>query len=126
MIIVMTLFSSRFLLVSLYVLLYVALMKPQPQTIVISPVTPLVINRFHLEHTETLSCPCSNSSIPYKHFVSNTIRFHPICTSTFISEEWINALNLPDASKYGVRDFRTTASSQVSQYYLSKKSSHQL
>lgn len=51
----------------------------------------------------------------YKVFISNTISFHPVCSSYFVSQEWIEALYHPDASRYGSPDFRTTAASQVSQ-----------
>ncbi|CAF4193108.1 unnamed protein product, partial [Adineta steineri] len=61
---------------------------------------------------ETLSCPCSTTSISYKNFVSNTIKLHPVCSSRFASQEWIHGLYLPNASRYRVSDFRTTASSQ--------------
>jgi hypothetical protein len=39
---------------------------------------------------------------------------HQICSSDFVKQEWIDALYIPDASRYGAIDFRTTASSQVS------------
>ncbi|CAF1083820.1 unnamed protein product, partial [Adineta steineri] len=63
-------------------------------------------------HNKTLSCPCSTTSISYKNFVSNTIKLHPVCSSRFVSQEWIHALYLSNASQYEVSDFRTTASSQ--------------
>jgi hypothetical protein len=41
---------------------------------------------------------------------------HQICSSDFVSQEWINAFYIPDASRYGAIDFRTTAHSQVTSY----------
>jgi hypothetical protein len=102
------------LLVSLYVLFYITLVKPQSRTINISEVTPLIFNELYLKYGETLSCPCSTNAIPYKDFVSNTITFHPICSSIFVSQQWIAALYFENASAYGMPDFRTSASSQVS------------
>ncbi|CAF0999681.1 unnamed protein product [Adineta steineri] len=87
-------------------------MKPQSRTIIISPVTPIIFNQLYLKYAETLSCPCSTVTIPYSAFVNNTITFHPICSSIFVSQQWIQALYFPNASTYGVPDFRTTASSQ--------------
>jgi hypothetical protein len=84
--------------------------------ITISSITPVLFNKLYLEHAQTLSCPCSKSITPYKEFLSNTIRFDPVCSSIFVSQEWIKALYYPDASRYGMGDFRTMASSQVSQY----------
>ena len=91
------------------------MIKPQSRTIVISNVTPHLFKELHLKYAETLSCPCSTVITPYKAFVANTIRFHPVCSSAFVSRQWIEALYQPNASTFGTVDFRTTASSQVSQ-----------
>jgi hypothetical protein len=96
-------------------------MEIQPQTIVVSDITPAIFNQLHLEHAEALSCPCSKINIPYRAFVINTIAFHPVCSSIFVREQWIKAFYLKDASKYGTGDFRTTAYSQVNQFLFGKK-----
>jgi hypothetical protein len=88
-------------------------MKPQLRTIMVSPITPSVFKQLSLEHGQTLSCPCSTIIVPYKEFVTHTVTRHSVCSSIFISQQWIQALHLPDASTYGTGDFRTTASSQV-------------
>jgi hypothetical protein len=106
--------SLHFFLVSLYILFYTALMNPHLRTIPVSNISRDVFDQLYIEHAETLSCPCSTIKMPLKAFVSNTIKFHPVCSSIFISQEWIRALYLEDASRYGTGDFRTTASSQVS------------
>ncbi len=108
--------------VCVYVLFYITLITPSSQTITISHVTPVIFNQLYLEHAETLSCPCSTITVPYKDFVSNTITFHPVCSSIFVSQQWIQALYFINASRYGVTDFRTTANAQVSQHLLIKKS----
>ncbi|CAF3878524.1 unnamed protein product, partial [Adineta steineri] len=100
------------LLVSLYVLFYIALMKPQFQTITVSKVTPLIFNQLYADHGDTLSCPCTTNAILFKDFVSNSIIFHSICSSIFVSHQWIQALYNPNASTYTPSDFRTTAMSQ--------------
>ncbi len=111
----MEIFNIFLFLVSLYILFYMNLMKPQSRTVSISHVTPLIFNELHVKYGKTLSCPCSKDTIPYKAFVSNTTTFHPVCSSIFVTQQWIEALYLKDASRYGVTDFRTTASSQVRQ-----------
>ncbi|UJR06613.1 hypothetical protein I4U23_010897 [Adineta vaga] len=97
---------------SLYVLFYTALMKPGFHTVTISEVTSAVFNDLYRDHADTLICPCSTNAIPYKDFVSNTITFHPVCSSLFVSQQWISALHFDKASDYGMTDFRTSASSQ--------------
>ena len=106
-------YNDFFFSVSLYILLYVSLLKSQSRAITITEITPMIFNQLYLDHAATLSCPCSATTIPYETFVSNTIIFHPVCSSFFISQEWIEALYLIDASTYGATDFRTTAHSQV-------------
>ncbi|CAF1040155.1 unnamed protein product [Adineta ricciae] len=105
--------SYVFLLsISLYILFYMALMRPESRTITTSPITLDLFEQLYIKHSTTLSCPCSKVAIPYNIFVSNLITFHPVCSSIFISEEWIRTLYLSDASRYGTLDFRTTANSQ--------------
>ncbi|CAF3972010.1 unnamed protein product, partial [Adineta steineri] len=100
------------LIITLYILFFVTLINPQTRTNTISNITPTLFNQLHLEHSETLSCPCSTITIPYKNFVSKTISFHPVCSSIFVSKQWIEALYLPYAGTLLVMDFRTTASYQ--------------
>ncbi|CAF3731788.1 unnamed protein product [Adineta steineri] len=88
------------------------MMQIESSTVTESDIAPDIFDRLYSKYNETLSCPCSITSISYKNFVSNTIKLHPVCSSRFVSEEWIHALYLSNASRYGVSDFRTTASSQ--------------
>ena len=39
----------------------------------------------------------------------------PVCSSVFTSQKWIEALYMTNASHYPPKDFRATASSQVSE-----------
>ncbi|CAF1013972.1 unnamed protein product [Adineta ricciae] len=100
------------LMVSLYVLFYITLMNPHSQTITVYEIDPNTFTKLYSNNKETLSCPCSTVTIPYKNFVSNIITFHSICSSVFVSKPWIEALYLINASGYGPSDFRTTARSQ--------------
>lgn len=72
---------------------------------------------------ESVSCPCSQINIPQKSFTSIRIEFHPVCSSIFVTEEWINALYLVDASGFDTLDFRQTAHSQVNENVFSLISS---
>ncbi|CAF1468909.1 unnamed protein product [Adineta ricciae] len=98
--------------VSLVTLFYVTIMKMHAETIIISNITPDIYNQLYLKHGEKLSCACTNITVPYHQFVSNTISIHPVCDSIFVSKEWIERLYFLNASRYGVWDFRTTAKSQ--------------
>ncbi|UJR29659.1 hypothetical protein I4U23_017207 [Adineta vaga] len=100
------------LFISLYILFYLTLMTLHSQTITISPITQNRFEELYHDYGETLSCPCSTISVSHKNFISNNIKFHPICSSIFVSKEWIEALYLINASDYGPTDFRATAKSQ--------------
>ncbi|CAF4068867.1 unnamed protein product [Adineta steineri] len=99
-------------IISLYVLFFIALLSPTSRTIIISNLTPSLFDQLHREHGETLSCPCSTITIPYSTFVTNNVSFHPVCSSVFVSREWIEGFYLPIANTYLMDDFRTTAFSQ--------------
>ncbi|CAF1436722.1 unnamed protein product [Adineta ricciae] len=47
----------------------------------------------------TLKCPCSRVAIKHKEFVHPLEpKSHPICSSTFISQDWLNSLPVPDTT----------------------------
>lgn len=100
--------------VCIYVLLYITLTQPQRRTVIIENINPDIFNQLYLEYADTLSCPCSTAAISHETFVSNEIILHPICSSFFITQQWIDALYMSTASRLGVSDFRTTAKFQVS------------
>ncbi|CAF4226656.1 unnamed protein product [Adineta steineri] len=85
---------------------------PTNRIVTISNLTPSLFDQLHREHGETLSCPCSTITIPYSTFVTNMVSFHPVCSSVFVSREWIEGFYLPAANSYLLADFRTTAFSQ--------------
>ncbi|CAF1006346.1 unnamed protein product [Adineta steineri] len=50
---------------------------------------------------EELSCPCSTITGEYKDFLWITPVFHPVCTSDFVRDKWINYTLPHAASKLG-------------------------
>ena len=81
-------------------------------TIVVTNIDSEKFEKLYSEHGELLSCPCSTITTLYETFVTNKIRFHPVCSSLFIRQEWIDGLYLSNRSSYNTADFRTVASSQ--------------
>ena len=49
-------------------------------------------NHLHASHPQTLTCPCSEVSISRRLFLNVTYSLHPICSSIFVTEEWISYL----------------------------------
>lgn len=99
---------------SVYILFYTTIIKLEDRTITYTDNIQAKFEEFYSEHDQFFICPCSTIRIPYRNFVSIKTEYHPVCESLFVSPQWIEALYFPNASRYGVADFRTTASSQVS------------
>ncbi|CAF4177982.1 unnamed protein product, partial [Adineta steineri] len=99
-------------MVSLYILCYIAIVKPESQTMTKYNITHAIFNQLNREHSDTLSCSCSKVDVPLKAFVSYETIFHPVCNSIFVNQQWIQTLYFENASRYGTGDFRTTAYSQ--------------
>ncbi|CAF1432845.1 unnamed protein product [Adineta ricciae] len=99
-------------IVSLYIIFYISLLQPHPREIIILDVTPNVFDQLQHKYIKTLSCPCREVKIPYKAFVSTMMTLHPICSSVFVSDEWIEAFYLANASEYFLGDFANSAYSQ--------------
>jgi len=89
------------------------MIKPESQIITITQITPEIFNQLRSKYASTLSCPCTTITMPYKTFLNSAITLHPVCSSLFVSEQWIDALYRADASLYVVTDFRTIAYAQV-------------
>lgn len=67
-----------------------------------------------LLHTypDTLVCPCSQLSIPYSTFVTLIPHLDPVCSSDFISDQWLDYLYYDDASFYVPYDIRSVGNAQ--------------
>lgn len=63
----------------------------------------------HEKHPTSLSCPCKNMAIQYSDFMKISIDYHPVCSSGFITDSWINQLFIPNMAIFHMKDFRTLA-----------------
>lgn len=72
----------------------------------------MVFNQLHNTYPNTLECPCSHIAIPYKSFTTLSPKFHPVCSSFFISDHWMTLIadRLPLDSDYEISDFILTGS----------------
>ncbi|CAF1033494.1 unnamed protein product [Adineta steineri] len=58
-------------------------------------------------------CSCSHIYIPYGKFVSLKTSFHQVCSSDFITDRWLNAIDSKTITTYfGFRDFRRFGNTQ--------------
>ncbi|CAF1046530.1 unnamed protein product [Adineta ricciae] len=97
------------LTIFVYFLFFVTLINPQSRTVAVSNLTPSLFHQLQRQYGSTLSCACTTIAVPYQTFVSNTVSLHPVCSSGFVSQEWIEVFYLPLASLFPIVDIRTTA-----------------
>ncbi|CAF4118076.1 unnamed protein product [Adineta steineri] len=58
-------------------------------------------------------CSCSHISIPYRKFMSLNTSFHQVCSSDFITDRWLNAINSKTNTTYfAFQDFRRFGNAQ--------------
>lgn len=74
--------------------------------------TPDTYQRLLDTYPGTLVCPCSQFSLSYSTFVTLIPRFHPICSSDFVSDPWLAYLYHDDASSYIPIDIRSVGNAQ--------------
>lgn len=89
-------FTTRIYLILLFIGIVVLLMfnSLSTQTLSINVSNPSINIYQDLQtlHSHTLRCPCTTMTIPYHEFMSISPMLHPICTSDFITKEWISIL----------------------------------
>ncbi|CAF4015884.1 unnamed protein product [Rotaria sp. Silwood1] len=84
----------------------------QNQTIIVLNPTQSDFENLYRKYPNTLACPCTDIAIPYRSFISIIPEYHPVCSSIFVSDNWINILFNPNISYYYPLDFRSSASGQ--------------
>ncbi|UJR12141.1 hypothetical protein I4U23_016318 [Adineta vaga] len=62
------------------------------------------------KNATSLSCPCRRATVPYGNFTWTIVDYHPVCSSVFVSDDWINDLFSPDVGSFYQGDFRSSAS----------------
>ncbi|CAF1435243.1 unnamed protein product [Adineta ricciae] len=60
-------------------------------------------------YPETVNCECSQLSISYDSFLELQFQFHPVCSSMFVTQQWIDAL-VPKNQAPSSNDFHNIAS----------------
>ncbi|CAF4168289.1 unnamed protein product [Adineta steineri] len=103
-----------FLTISLYCIFLYSTYTTQLITVEINKPTYSTYESLSLNYSQSLQCFCSDISIPYKSFLTIKPRFHDLCSSQFVSQDWINYLygqgNL--VYRYSFTDFRASAVGQ--------------
>ncbi len=76
---------------SLFILTLYSSLNIETKTVQINNPLLDVVEKLQMR-TSSLQCPCTKLSVPYEHLVQLEPRYHQVCSSEFITPEWIDAL----------------------------------
>ena len=101
------------LFLSVFSVLAYASLSNVTKTMIIQQPTITVYKELQSKYPNTLVCPCQQVLNEYSTFiVSFTAKFNQICSSDFVSEQWLNYVNyrlLPNIQFHYIFDFRHSA-----------------
>ncbi|CAF0878289.1 unnamed protein product [Adineta steineri] len=103
-------------IVGLFVLLVYTIARRQTETKTFNQPSFILYNRLHYEHQDKLECSCSFIASKFKKFVEIEAKFHQICSSSFVLDEWRTNLTnglVSNLSVYEQRDYRRFLSSHL-------------
>ena len=100
--------------VTLSILSLTIFLVPQVVTIEIAQPSLSTYQKLSNTFSDSLQCPCSKISIEYESFVTVQPRFHQICSSEFMSHNWILYVDkgIDQFIRFNRTDFRATATGQ--------------
>ncbi|CAF3276783.1 unnamed protein product [Rotaria sp. Silwood2] len=97
---------------SVLILLIFTGTSAQTRVVTVSSPSLTTFEQLSTDYPSTLSCPCSQISIPYDRFLAFSPEYHQVCSSKFVSDEWILSLFSVTISDNYPLDFRLISSSQ--------------
>jgi hypothetical protein len=100
------------LTIAVFILVLFTALAQKTQTVTIRNPSQDVFQQLYFQYSTTLQCPCSQVEIPYETFINISYDLHPVCSSVFVSDSWINLLFRPDIGYFFPLDFRSSGSGQ--------------
>ncbi|CAF1354815.1 unnamed protein product [Adineta steineri] len=108
--IVSTRLYSILVIISLITLItYTSLSNRIENKTVILP-SQSIYENLQKKYADSLQCSCTQVSIPYGNFVQTSPLFHQVCSSNFISQQWINFIFQTNSASIWPIDVRTSLS----------------
>jgi hypothetical protein len=96
--------------ISLAFPIYVSLTKVT-KTIYIEAPTLAVYSQLYAANPEMYTCTCGQSTIYYDVFLNIQYTMHEVCSSIFVTQDWISYLAMSAQAMLPVGDFRSTSPS---------------
>ena len=98
------------LLILLILFLYTTFTE-QTNTYIINRPTQSVYENLQMKYPDTIECPCTTVTIPYRKFLSINPRYHQICSTGFISPVFIKQLTAFNKTNIYQLDFNMISAS---------------
>ncbi|CAF3643756.1 unnamed protein product [Adineta steineri] len=98
------------LTLSITILLLYTSLANITKTITVATPTLTKYEQLYSEYSQTLTCPCKHISINYEKFLSIEYTFHQVCTSFFITDEWIAYTMMSNEATFTTINFQWTGS----------------
>ena len=78
------------LIVSINLLSFYTLLNKEAYQMTVMKPSEAQYQHLRESHADSLSCPCSNISVPYSEFIMIKANYHQLCSSDFVSWQWID------------------------------------
>ena len=98
------------LILSLTILLLYTSLANVTKTINVATPTLTQYSQLYSAYSQTLTCPCKHISINYEKFLYIEYTLHQVCTSIFITYEWISYLGVSNEAAFIYINFQWTGS----------------
>ncbi|CAF0998896.1 unnamed protein product [Adineta steineri] len=85
---------------SIIVLLLITSLSTQTATVTIPNPSLTTYKNLQKLHSVTLNCPCSIKTISYRSFVSLSPTLHQVCSSGFVTDNWLKLLKKSTTTVY--------------------------
>ncbi|CAF3755200.1 unnamed protein product, partial [Adineta steineri] len=98
------------LILSLTILLLYTSLADITKTINVPTPDLIKYEQLYSKYSQTLTCPCQHISINYENFLSIEYTFHQVCTSIFITDDWISYIGMSYEATSANINFQWTGS----------------
>ena len=98
--------------IAVFILVFFTAFSQKTVLITIKNPSEDVFKGLYMKYSSTLQCPCNQVEISYKTFINISYAFHPVCSSVFVSNSWIDLLFRYDIGYFYPFDFRSSANGQ--------------
>lgn len=80
------------LCITVTILVFFTALQTQVHSVTIDKPSQTVYEDLYNNYPNTLQCPCAQIAVHYNSFLSLSPTYHPVCSSLYLSSDWINSI----------------------------------